>query len=193
MSHIKSASMNYGFISLTVLLFTLGSLACTQAEKHAGNLNAARPTDRGTTVKIYNTKTKETRAMEKIIKSDDEWRKLLTEEQFRIARKAGTERAFTGEYWDTHDKGIYECRCCGTDLFSSETKFNSGTGWPSFWAPVSDSNIELKTDRTLGDVRNEALCARCGAHLGHVFDDGPKPTGLRYCMNSASLKLNRTK
>jgi peptide-methionine (R)-S-oxide reductase len=127
----------------------------------------------------------------KLQKSDAEWRKELTPEQYHITREAGTERAFTGEYWNTKDSGIYACRCCGEPLFSSQTKFNSGTGWPSFWEPIRHESVEERSDHSYGMTRVEARCARCGAHLGHVFEDGPEPTGLRYCMNSASLKLNK--
>jgi peptide-methionine (R)-S-oxide reductase len=123
--------------------------------------------------------------------TDEEWRARLTPEQFAVARKAGTERAFTGEYWDCHDAGVYECVCCGTPLFSSETKFESGTGWPSFFQALDSEAVEEDTDTSHGMVRTEARCRNCGAHLGHVFPDGPRPTGQRYCMNSASLRLNR--
>lgn len=124
-------------------------------------------------------------------KTDDEWREKLTPDQFEVTRKAGTERAFSGEYWDCHDDGVYECVCCGEPLFSSETKFESGTGWPSFFQALAPEAVEEKTDTSHGMVRTEARCRNCGAHLGHVFPDGPRPTGQRYCMNSASLRLDR--
>jgi peptide-methionine (R)-S-oxide reductase len=123
--------------------------------------------------------------------TDDQWRARLTPEQFSVARKAGTERAFTGEYWDCHEQGTYECVCCGAPLFDSDTKFESGTGWPSFFQPLDDGAVAEHSDRSHGMVRTEVTCSNCGAHLGHVFPDGPRPTGQRYCMNSASLKLNK--
>jgi len=126
---------------------------------------------------------------DKIEKTDEEWRQQLTDEQFRVTRKKATERAFTGEYWNAKQDGVYQCVCCGQPLFDAGTKFDSGTGWPSFWQPLAEGSIAEESDRGWFMVRTEVLCSRCDAHLGHVFADGPQPTGLRYCMNSAALRL----
>jgi peptide-methionine (R)-S-oxide reductase len=152
----------------------------------AGRESGPKP---GESVRIFSAETSGYLTVPVVVKTSEEWKGLLTPLEYQVAREAGTERPFTGPYWNDHRHGLYRCVACGTDLFRSETKFESGTGWPSFWQPIAKENVVERSDWTFGMRRTEVLCRRCGAHLGHVFDDGPQPTGLRYCMNSAALRL----
>lgn len=160
------------------LVIVVVILACTTDTSESKSFNEA------STVLTITDDT-----LKKINKTEAEWKKILTHQQYEVTRNKGTETAFTGEYWDTKKKGTYHCVCCDLPLFSSETKYKSGTGWPSFYAPINDTHVGEVADNSYGWNRVEVICNRCDAHLGHVFEDGPKPTGLRYCLNSASLKL----
>lgn len=162
------------------------------ALEKGGTLRSPQPPDGRETLRSPEPPAPQAKAKErtwKVTKTDAEWKKILTPEQYHVTRQKGTERPFSGQYHKTKEKGVYECVSCGNPLFGSQTKFESGTGWPSFWAPISEDSIATEEDRSLFMKRTEVLCKRCDAHLGHVFEDGPKPTGLRYCMNSVALKL----
>jgi peptide-methionine (R)-S-oxide reductase len=174
--------------------FLIALLACAPGGADQGSPEAApeegameETTMTGEAIEIFSVDENKIITSYRVVKSEEEWRAQLDSEQFRILRKQGTERAFTGKYWDNHEEGVYRCAACGNDLFLSKTKFESGTGWPSFFEPVSEANVENHEDNSLFMRRTEVVCARCGSHLGHVFPDGPEPTGQRYCMNSAAL------
>ena len=165
-----------------IVVLGLGGLA---AGEISGEDQGGKPMT--SDIQVYSVEAGRLVSSERVELSPEEWRSRLTPEQFRVVREQGTERAFSGSYWDTKDEGIYRCVACGNDLFLSRAKFDSGTGWPSFWEPVHEANVGTEKDRRLWMVRTEVHCSRCGAHLGHVFPDGPEPTGLRYCINSLSL------
>jgi peptide-methionine (R)-S-oxide reductase len=170
-----------GFIGVTLAVGALMSAETDNAERGASDVEEQ--------IRVYSVEKEMMVETHFVVRSDQEWQRHLTPEQYEVTRKHGTERAFSGALWDTKAEGVYRCVGCGNDLFLSTSKYDSGTGWPSFWAPVHEDNIGTREDRKLWTVRTEVHCRRCGAHLGHVFPDGPRPTKLRYCMNSASLSF----
>ncbi|HBG05323.1 MAG: peptide-methionine (R)-S-oxide reductase [Geobacteraceae bacterium GWC2_58_44] len=181
---MKKAALLSGLLFLVI---TAVAIAMGRFGSRPSTVDAASP------IKVYSAEKGNYIMSDEVVKSNEEWKKILTPEQFHVLREKGTERAFSGKYATNHDHGIYRCAGCGLDLFKSEDKYESGTGWPSFTAPIAKENIKTAVDRSFFSTRTEVLCRRCGGHLGHVFDDGPKPTGLRYCMNSAALQFVATK
>jgi peptide-methionine (R)-S-oxide reductase len=181
---MKFAALLSGVLLAGVLaaLIAMGGLGVS-----AGKADAA------SRIRVYSAEKGNYVMSDEVVKTKEEWKKLLTQEQFHVLREKGTERPFTGKYATSHEHGIYRCAGCGLDLYRSEDKYESGTGWPSFTKPIAAENIKTATDKSFFSTRTEVLCRRCGGHLGHVFDDGPKPTGLRYCMNSAALQFVATK